>query len=832
MRTVIFSFVLTYLVSTLVIFILWVQYRKRYNGTTYLVYNFALQTLGLLLIVLRGKIPDWISIDFANTILIAGIIIGYIGLEAYTGKKTNQTHNYILLIVFASVHTWFTYYHSDLAARNLNISVISLLIFIQSAWLMLYRVPRKSLSLTHSIGLVFIAFSLVCLANIAKFIFGGKVMPADYFDSGRFDTIVTIIYHMLVILLTYSLVLMYSKNLLMDIKSEEEKFSTAFNKSRTAIILSGFPDDRIIEANYGFLTNTGFDYSEVVGKSTGEIQLWDNEEEWNEAFKELSLSGKVNEKEYKFRTKSGDIITCLYWAEVIIVGNEKCLLSGFENISERKLYDEVIRHERNLLRTLIDNLPDPVSIKDKEGRYLLNNKAHLEFLGEESREEVMGKTLYDFFPEKDAVRSDEDDKNVMRTGRMILDKVESDLHRETGFPYLHLTSKIPILNSRGIPIQLITIRHDITERKKAEDSLKDSAEFNRSLLMTIPFGMDIVDENGTILFLNEKLKDIFGPDGVGKKCWDLYRDDKRQCSDCPLVKGIVIGKTEIYESHGIAGEKVFDIYHTGMMYHGKKAMLEVFHDITEHKHTEDVLLKSKEKAEESDRLKSAFLHNISHEIRTPMNAIVGFTTLLGEPDISAINHQAYLEIITQSSNHLLSIVTDIIEVANIEAGKMRLNLDKVKINSLFDNLYKQFAPTALTKEIEFRCDIPHSEKDIYVYTDSTKLVQVISNLLANSFKFTRIGRIVFGYTIINDSVEVFVSDTGIGIPDDHKKKIFDFFYQVDSSQSRQYEGTGLGLSLAKSYVEFLGGTIRFTSDAGKGSSFFVSLPSDAVRFTS
>lgn len=724
MRTIIFSFLLTYLVSTIVIFILWVQYHKRYKGTSHQVLNFALQTLGLLLIVLRGRIPDWISVDLANTMIIAGILAGYMGLEAYAGKKSNQLHNFILLAVFTFIHTWFTFVNPNLSARNLNISVTLLILFFQCAWLMLYRVPRKHIGMSYPIGLVFVAFCLVCLTNILKFIPGGKEMPVDYFDAGRFDSIVVILYHMLVILLTYSLVLMYSKNLLSDIKSEEEKR----------------------------------------------------------------------------------------------------LLSNIEKEAEQQKYHELIRYERNLLRTLIDNLPDPVSVKDRDGHFLLINNAHLEVIGAESQEEAIGKSIFDFLPENEAKLCDDADKLVLSKGKMILDRIESSFHIETGFPYYHLTSRIPIPDTEGKPSQLITISHDITDKKRAEESHRDNAEFNISLLKIIPFGMDIVDEEGTILFMNDIFRELFGTDAIGKKCWDVYRDDKKQCIDCPLTKGIVNGITERYESHGVLGDRVFDIYHTGMKYQGKKAMLEIFHDITEHKKSEVELIRSKEKAEESDRLKTAFLHNVSHEIRTPMNAIIGFTTLLGEPDITPENHRSYLEIVTQSSDHLLSIVTDIIEISNLEAGKMKLDMSKVNINSILERLYKQFYPIAVNKGLEFKHETSVSDKEEFIYTDNTKLVQVLSNLLGNAIKFTREGYIKFGYERHNDRIEFYVSDSGIGISDDQQMKVFERFYQVDSSENRQYEGTGLGLSLTKAYVELLGGKIRINSEVGKGSTFFVSLP--------
>jgi len=565
---------------------------------------------------------------------------------------------------------------------------------------------------------------MISLTNILKFLIGGKDMPADYFDASSFDTMIIIIYHMLVVLLTFGLALLFSKNLLLDMKAEEEKATIA----------------------------------------------------------------------------------------------------NIEKISEQKKYNETIRVERNLLRALIDNIPDPISIKDREGRYLLNNNTHLEVIGADNQEETIGKTIYDFLPEEEAALTDDDDQQVILTGKMILDKVEKRLNIETGFNHSLLTSRIPILDSNGVASQLVTISHNITDIKKAEDAHRESAEFNRSLLKTIPFGMDIVDEEGTILFQSDNFKKIYGTEAIGSKCWDIYRDDKKQCQDCPLNRGIVVGKTEKYESHGVSGGRIFEIYHTGMNYQGKKAMLEIFQDITERKIIEDELTQSKKKAEESDRLKSAFLHNVSHEIRTPMNAIVGFVNLLGEPDLTPEVRNSYLEIVTQSSNHLLSIVTDIMEVSNIEAGKLKLNMQKVVPHLVMEKLYGQFNLETSAKGLDLIYEQPDSDLNKHFYTDTTKLLQVLSNLLANACKFTQEGYVKIGYNFLPDNIQFFVSDSGIGISEDQQKKIFDRFYQVDSGQDRQYEGTGLGLSLSKAYIEFLGGKLWVESETGKGSTFYLTLP--------
>jgi PAS domain S-box-containing protein len=765
----------------------------------------------------------WISLDFANALSVFGILLGLRGFEKYAGKKSSMIQNLIFLGSLVLVHAWFAYIKPDLTIRYLIIALATLVLFGQCAWLLLYRVPSGLKKLTLYTGIIFVLLFIVSGVKIADFLLGSS-KPVDYFQSGALEGIVMITYQMLVIALTASISVMLNNNLMIDIKTEEAKFSTTFHTAPNAIVLTRYPEGTIIEANNVFYEITGHNPEEVSGKTILEIGIWRNDSDRQEVMAELMKSGQVNRLEYQFRKKDGEMLSCLLSAKIISMGNENCLITSIYDITERKSFQEVISHERNLLRTLIDHLPDPVTIKDSKGRYLLNNKAHLDIIGASEQEETLGKTAFDFFPEDYASIYDADDRNVLQTGKMILDKIEQAEHAETGFPYWHSTSKIPIRDKKGVPIQILTISHDITERKRAEDALRESDEFNRSLLKTIPFGMDVVDETGTILFVGENFRKIFGGEVVGRKCWEVYRDDKEQCQSCPLNRGIMMGTTEIYESHGIMGGKIFDIYHTGMMFHGKKAMLEIFHDVTERKKNEIDLIKSKERAEESDKLKTAFLHNISHEIRTPMNAIVGFANLLQEPGISKEEMNSYLETISRSSNHLLSIVNDVIEIANVEAGVLRCNSKNIDLNNILEDLLQQFRAKSQDKGIELKLERPEAAPVEHLNTDGTKLMQVLTNLLNNAFKFTNSGSIVYGYLVKKNHLEFFVSDTGIGIEYDQQSRIFERFYQIDNTVTRMHEGTGIGLSISKAYVELLGGKIWLKSELGKGSTFYFTIP--------
>ena len=248
------------------------------------------------------------------------------------------------------------------------------------------------------------------------------------------------------------------------------------------------------------------------------------------------------------------------------------------------------------------------------------------------------------------------------------------------------------------------------------------------------------------------------------------------------------------------------------------------YDDNSRKHILDKLVETKNKADESDRLKTAFLRNISHEIRTPLNAIVGFSTLLDEYPESPEKRKEYIEIISRSSDHLLEIIDDIVEISKIEAKTIRIDREGVDLNNVLCTVYDQNKHTASEKGVILEYKTTPLDKSLTLYTDGHKIIQVLRNLVSNALKFTREGRVEFGYREKITCVEFYVSDTGIGIPVEHQSNIFNRFYQGDSTTKRFYGGTGLGLAISKAYVELLGGDIWFTSRQDEGTTFRFTIP--------
>jgi len=243
------------------------------------------------------------------------------------------------------------------------------------------------------------------------------------------------------------------------------------------------------------------------------------------------------------------------------------------------------------------------------------------------------------------------------------------------------------------------------------------------------------------------------------------------------------------------------------------------------------LLNAKEKAEESDRLKSAFLANMSHEIRTPMNGILGFAEILQDPSVSSEKQQEYLKIIEKSGTRMLNIINDIIDISKIESGLMKVSFSESNVNEQIEYINIFFKPEAEAKNIKltYKTTLPTSEA--LLTTDREKLYAILTNLVKNAIKFTTEGSIELGYSHMNEPgfIQFYVKDTGIGIPRDRQKAIFERFIQSDISDKMAKQGAGLGLAITKSFVEMLGGRIWVESELGVGSTFNFTLPYNLER---
>ncbi|WP_346858594.1 response regulator [uncultured Draconibacterium sp.] len=399
------------------------------------------------------------------------------------------------------------------------------------------------------------------------------------------------------------------------------------------------------------------------------------------------------------------------------------------------------------------------------------------------------------------------------------------------------------------PVELAAQLKVILRTKKAEDKLRGEKEhldrlvkertivleeanlFNKSLLDTIPFPIEIVNKRGEILFMNPVLEKLVGKNKIGSFCWELYKDDKQQCKDCPLSEKKLNGKIIKTETEGLFGGRTFEITHRSMIFNGEEAVMEIFVETTERKIFENELITAKEKAQESDRLKTAFLANMSHEIRTPMNGILGFTTLLQEPGLTGEDQNRFIEIIKKSGDRMLNTVDDIIEISKLETGQIKVVNRKLNASLHLNTLFQFFEFEANQKGLQLKLGNQIPDDDNQIITDKNKFSSILSNLIKNAIKFTDKGFIEIGGIKKQQYFEFYVKDTGIGIPKKRIDAIFNRFEQADIDDVRAFEGSGLGLAIAKSYVELLGGKIWVESAINEGSTFYFTIPSVAENFS-
>ncbi|HET6558734.1 MAG TPA: PAS domain S-box protein, partial [Prolixibacteraceae bacterium] len=512
-------------------------------------------------------------------------------------------------------------------------------------------------------------------------------------------------------------------------------------------------------------------------------------------------------------------------------GNKRGIGGIIRDITESKISAEIIKNERQLLRTVIDNLPVTIYVKDCEGRKIIANKADLEIIGAASEAEVLGKTDLETFNNEIGKRGFEDDLKVIKTGQPVINREEIFFNKEDEQQWL-LTSKIPLHDQKGNITGLVGIGRDITEQKKANETI---LKFSKSIEQS-PSTIVITDVNGNIEYVNPTFTEVTGFTLIevlgrnprilksGQMAPEIYDELWATISSGEVWRGEFLNKKKNGELYWEWATMTSIKNEEGVITN----YISIKEDISSRKKMEADLIIAKNKAEENDRLKSAFLANMSHEIRTPLNSIIGFSELLSDPGFESEQRYEFARIITNSGNNLLAIISDIMDISKIEAGQVEIRKNVFSLNRLIQDIHNEYQIKAHMKGIEFQISRDLSPDEILIESDQTKVKQVLVNFVGNALKFTEKGTIEIGARVIGQSVQFFVKDTGIGIPERFHARIFERFRQVEGSYTRKYGGNGLGLAISKSLIEMLGGTIEMQSQEGKGSLFYFTLP-DVIK---
>jgi PAS domain S-box-containing protein len=330
--------------STLCAFLsilLWRQNRRRFRGLFHWAAFFFLETAGLVLIASRGRAPDWLSIVFANVLLLTGVMLAYSGFGLFVGRPVRLAWNWILLVAFAAAHAFFTYVRPDLTARGVNLSVAVLVVCVQFLRLIFRDTPPSLRRVTRIMGFGVLLFVLISVLRIA----GSIAFPpssGDYLAPDAVTAAAMILYESTSIFLVYGLILTVNGRLSLEMSLEQEKFSKFFNSSPDALLVSRLEDGRIIDVNDSFIRLSGYERSEAVGRTSINLQLWSPENRAS-VVDALAKDGRVQGMEFVFRTRSGAFKTCVFFSEIITLNDGQAIVSSVTDITDRKLAEDTVK---------------------------------------------------------------------------------------------------------------------------------------------------------------------------------------------------------------------------------------------------------------------------------------------------------------------------------------------------------------------------------------------------------------------------------------------------------------------------------------------------------
>ena len=512
----------------------------------------------------------------------------------------------------------------------------------------------------------------------------------------------------------------------------------------------------------------------------------------------------------------------------IFENNKVVKLRGiFQDITQRKEAILRLEDEKIRLKTLIETIPDMIWLKNPEGVYITCNPRFERFMGAKESE-LKGNTDYDFMSKELADFFRQKDKEAINANRPSVN-LEWVTYADDGHKELLETIKTPMYDSKRTLLGVLGIARDITEKFRNEEMLKEKDLIFQSLLDNSPIYIFFKDHDLNALHLSKNYEKLLGmplSEIIGKDIYKLLSLESADRMNENDKKVLQEGKL-VQVDEELKG-KYYTIIKFPIEREGELPWLAGFIiDITERKKAQQELEIAKNKAEESDKLKTAFLQNMSHEIRTPMNVIMGFSELLPDAfdDKSTLEH--YTSIINQRCGDLLGIINEILDIAKIESGQLAVNNEECNLKEWFleINLFFKEYQKRINKEhvvLNFKCGFSREEKVIF---DQEKVKQILINLVNNSFKFTNEGKIEVGCKPTDSNeIQFYISDTGIGIPKEKQSSIFDRFSQIDPMNAKLYGGAGLGLAIVKGLLDALNGSIYFESDYGKGTVFYFTVP--------
>lgn len=515
--------------------------------------------------------------------------------------------------------------------------------------------------------------------------------------------------------------------------------------------------------------------------------------------------------------------------------------------AEESRYKQIeVEHQRVLqhahmaeakFRSLLEAAPDAIVIVNKNGRIALVNTQTEQLFGY-SREELLDHPLEMLLPDHlqhrhmrhRAAYAAHPRTRPMGTGLAIVGRRKDN----SEFP---ADIKLSPLQTEDEELLIISTIRDITAHKKTEALLREQQELLHVTLASIGDAVVATDEGGAITFMNPEAARLIGlPTHValGKNVEEVlsFVDEyTHQEASNPVVevlrKDQIVRLSEHINLRTLGGMMIpvddiaAPIHSADGARHGAVVVLR---DVTRRRQIERALLRAKEEAEAANQAKSEFLATMSHELRTPLNIIMGYTDLLIEEEFGPLTVEEcnILQRVRRNTHELYELISATLDLNRMEAGRFLINSQEVRVSELLEQI--QIETQALQEQSPLSFTWYVDPLTPVLYTDPFKVKLILKNLIGNAVKFTERGRVTITAQCNNEGVELSVSDTGIGIPQESLSMIFKPFWRLEHASTHRYEGTGLGLHIVKRTLELLGGTITVESEVGKGSTFRVTLP--------
>ena len=581
------------------------------------------------------------------------------------------------------------------------------------------------------------------------------------------------------------------------------------------------PDIRVMDVNPSASRMLGYSREEFLSMHAYDFdpQFLKDKKEW--FWDQLKKDGSKT-MESLHKKKNGETIPVEITANHIDFEGGEYVVAFVRDITERKNAEQAILSSQEEYKKIFENVVDIFYEASLDGK-LLNVTPSVERITKYKREDLIGQPMQIFYNnpgEREPLL-----KLLHKQG--YIKDYELDVRDIDGSTVpCSLTSRL-ICDENGQPVGVVGSLTDLRHRKEAETRIRQLS----TALEQIPVSVIITDTDTRIIYVNNTFTRFTGIDPemvIGITPDEITRGQfpvKNYKDLWDTIKAGQIWKGELEYTMrddrtvwlSITVSPIFDENEQVSNFVG------ILEEITGRKIYEQDLKRAKEEAEKSDRLKSAFLANMSHEIRTPMNAILGFSSLLKEEDIDLEQSDYYIDIINSKGKDLMRIISDIIDISRIEAGDLLVRVEPLEIFEFMRDIYDEFKEDTQIKtrsNLQFRLHIPEPELQVTVNTDPARLKQVFVNLIHNAIKFTPDGYIEIGFDLLpENNIRLFVRDTGIGIPHEKQKLIFERFRQIDESHTREFGGTGLGLAICKNLVEKMGSELLVKSLEGQGSDF-------------